>query len=48
MSKCNWQKLIAVLVVVTFIGMGVAWTAEQAVPQFKEKEGAPGRSWLSC
>jgi formylglycine-generating enzyme required for sulfatase activity len=37
----KWQKLIAVTLLLAFVGMGVAWTAEQAVPQFQEKEGAP-------
>ncbi|MCX6556694.1 MAG: SUMF1/EgtB/PvdO family nonheme iron enzyme [Candidatus Aminicenantes bacterium] len=37
----NWQKRVAIVVLLAFIGMGVAWTAEQTVPQFQEKEGAP-------
>jgi formylglycine-generating enzyme required for sulfatase activity len=37
----NWQKMITVVVLLAFVGMGVAWTAEQAVPQFQEKEGPP-------
>jgi predicted NBD/HSP70 family sugar kinase len=29
------------VVLLAFVGMGVAWTAEQTAPQFQEKEGPP-------
>jgi formylglycine-generating enzyme required for sulfatase activity len=41
MGRHRWQKLIAIGVLLAFVGMGVAWTAEQSAPQFQEKEGAP-------
>ena len=37
----DWQKVIAIAVLLAFVGMGVAWATEQAAPQFQEKEGAP-------
>ena len=37
----DWQKVIAVGVLLAFIGMGAAWAIEQAAPQFQEKESAP-------
>src|SRR5512137_2446184 len=37
----NWQKRVAIVVMLALVGMGVAWTAEQTAPQFQEKEGAP-------
>jgi formylglycine-generating enzyme required for sulfatase activity len=41
MKILQWQKPITIMVLLAFVGMGLAWTAEQAVPQFQEKEGAP-------
>jgi formylglycine-generating enzyme required for sulfatase activity len=41
MKILRWQKRIAIVALLAFVGMGVAWTAEQAVPQFQEKEGPP-------
>jgi formylglycine-generating enzyme required for sulfatase activity len=41
MGRHHWQKLIAIVVLLAFVGMGIAWTAEPAVPQFQEKEGSP-------
>jgi len=37
----DWQKVIAVGVLLAFVGMGAAWAIEQATPQFQEQEGAP-------
>jgi formylglycine-generating enzyme required for sulfatase activity len=37
----KWQRLIVIVVLLAFVGMGVAWTAEQTAPQFQEKEGPP-------
>jgi formylglycine-generating enzyme required for sulfatase activity len=37
----KWQKLIAIVVLLAFVGMGIAWAAEQSTPRFQEKEGAP-------
>ena len=34
-------KAIAIGVLLAFVGMGIAWAAEQTAPQFQEKEGAP-------
>ena len=41
MDKRNWQKTIALTVILVFIGLGVAWTEEQTTPSFQEKEKAP-------
>jgi formylglycine-generating enzyme required for sulfatase activity len=41
MNIQKWQKRIAIAALLAFVGMGVAWTAEQTVPQFQEKEGPP-------
>jgi len=32
---------MAIIVLLAFVGMGLAWTAEQSTPRFQEKEGAP-------
>ena len=37
----DWKKIIAIFVVVAFIGVGVAWAMEQGTPQFQEKAGTP-------
>ena len=39
MSAPGWRKAIAITVLVTFIGTGIAWAMEQSSPQFQEKEG---------
>jgi formylglycine-generating enzyme required for sulfatase activity len=41
MRSHNWQKSVTIVVVFAFVGTLAAWSAEQAVPQFQEKEGAP-------
>ena len=41
MDMHNWKKIVATGIVLAFIGVGVAWTTEQAVPQYREKEGKP-------
>jgi formylglycine-generating enzyme required for sulfatase activity len=41
MSKTKWQSLIAIVVLLAFVGMDLAWTAEQNAPRFQEKEGTP-------
>jgi hypothetical protein len=35
------KKVIAITVLVAFIGIGVAWAMEQGSPQFQEKAGTP-------
>jgi formylglycine-generating enzyme required for sulfatase activity len=37
----KWRKSIAMVVLLAFVAMGIAWATEQAVPQFQEKEGLP-------
>lgn len=37
----GWKKIIAIFLVVAFIGVGVAWAMEQGSPQFQEKAGTP-------
>jgi hypothetical protein len=41
MGVQDWKKIIAIFVLVSFIGMGVAWAMEQGSPQFREKAGTP-------
>jgi len=39
----NWKKIIAIGVLVAFIGTGMAWATDQSSPQFQEQEGKPGQ-----
>ena len=41
MDMHNWKKIVATGIVLAFIGVGVAWTTEQTVPQYREKKGTP-------
>lgn len=41
MGVQDWKRIIAIFVVVAFIGIGVAWAMEQGSPQFQEKAGTP-------
>ncbi len=35
------KKIIAIVVLIAFIGVGLAWALEQSSPQFQEKAGTP-------
>ena len=37
----GWKKVIAITVLIAFIGVGLAWAMEQGSPQFQEKAGTP-------
>jgi hypothetical protein len=37
----GWKKIIAIFLVITFIGIGLTWAMEQGSLQFQEKEGTP-------
>jgi drug/metabolite transporter (DMT)-like permease len=41
MEFFNWKKIIAIFVVIAFIGIGLAWATEQGSSQFQEKAGTP-------
>jgi formylglycine-generating enzyme required for sulfatase activity len=41
MKTLDWKKTTTIIVLVAFATTGLAWAAEQSMPRFQEKEGAP-------
>ena len=43
MGVHGWKRIIAITVLIAFIGTGMAWATDQSSPQFQEQEAKPGQ-----
>ena len=43
MGVHGWKRIIAITVLIAFIGTGLAWATDQSSPQFQEQEAKPGQ-----